>query len=131
MSLRYIAKIILPFFLLATSSSYAGMNNSKITCPSVSIIEQAANKVDTAFQLDESYIALTSVPISNENGMQWRIEVELNAKSRKEAIILGKNAVEGISFCEQKYATDSGNGEYSCAYGPAKDAVVYATVVTE
>lgn len=131
MPLRFIGKVFLPFILLASSYSHASINNNKITCPPVTVIQQSANKIDNAVKFDESYIALSSVPVFNENAMQWRIEVALNAKSRKQAITLGKKAVEGISFCQQIYATDPGNGQYYCAYGPDKSAAVYATVVTK
>ena len=129
MSLRFIAKVVLSFFLLTTSYAYAAVNNIKITCPSVSTVQQSSQKINNAVKFDESYIALTSSPAFDKNGMQWRIEVALNATSRKEAIALGKKAVEQISFSEQKYATDPGNGAYYCAYGPDKLAAVYAVVV--
>lgn len=48
------------------------------------MFQQLANKVDNAVKLDEFYMALSSVPVFNENGMQWRRNNTIDKESANE-----------------------------------------------
>lgn len=125
--LRLNIHIILVLFLFITKYSFAYMPNSKISCPPVNIIQQASHAIDKAIKFDESYIVISTSPVFRENKKQWRIEVQLNARSKKEAVDLARKAVKEISYLDG--FRDLGNDDYYCDYGPIKYGIVGAATI--
>jgi hypothetical protein len=125
MTRKFFIKYFLFLVLLNSAYVYASVN-IKIPCPPFDTIQQSAYKIDTAIPFDEAYVAVSSNPIFYENKRHWGINVFLNANSSKEAIKKGKKMVENISYGNQRYAYDPGNGQLKCNYGPGE---VYAIVL--
>jgi hypothetical protein len=123
-----IIKVALALILFATQNSHA-LTADKIPCPAASTIKQLGFKIDTASEFGDSYVASTSQPALYESKKYWAIIAFVNGASQELAVLQGKKAVESVSFAEQEYAIDPGNGQLSCAYGPRKIGEVYALVV--
>lgn len=122
-------KIIRKFSFIALSflaTSIYASNTREIPCPSLSTIQQAAQKIDVAEKdgcLDcpqTTYVAFTSnYDAFKENGFSWSVGVShLKMNSEKEAVIAGKEMAKNASFQVNSYAVYTGLGSYICEYGP-------------
>jgi len=89
-----------------------------IPCPSVRIIQESAQKLDTAQKIKDTYIAYTATSVFQSNDLWWFVGVgDITASSPDEAIKIGKYFLKNTTVQVDMSATKVGN-EYICNYRP-------------
>jgi hypothetical protein len=118
MSKQLSKKISVALSLITIVMSAHAQKNS-IPCPSISLIQTASLKVDTAVKFSGVYSVYTSTDAFVENEISWIVGTNnLAAASRDEAIVKGKEIILNTTLKNQEEATVINPGEYSCTYGP-------------
>lgn len=108
-------------FLITISFCYAKQDDDEVNCPSVSVVKQNYQKIDTANVYGDDNVATTSTEFY-ANNYYWYISAHyLNGRSNLEVIKNGKEAVKSINFGQEK--TDS-DYAHICYYKPG---YVYAS----
>ncbi|MBA3660544.1 MAG: hypothetical protein H0W64_02335 [Gammaproteobacteria bacterium] len=122
MFLGIIQKFSALLLLAVTSFSYAGAGDDKIPCPSVSTIQQAANKIDTAGRNDTGYVANSSKPAFSTSHYAWVVSVyglEVCFPNEANIIARGKEVIHQTTTINAPYATRFSDTVVFCTYGPA------------
>lgn len=119
MSLGLIKKSSLALSLLTATCAYAQVD--MIPCPSISNIQQTAEKIDAVIKVMGRYSVHTNANVIFENNIAWSVSViDITAHSSDDALVQGKKALLQASLKEQEYATVLNPGQFSCSYGPSK-----------
>ena len=101
---------------LVSIALIAQSHAESISCPSVTQIQQIAEKIDSADYVNNSYIAYTSAWAIRNNGLGWYVfRYNLTAASKNQAISLGKELVRLVSSQKDKIAENLA-GTYMCNY---------------
>jgi hypothetical protein len=118
MSVR-VKKSVFVVLMLSMPFGYAkNIDNANIPCPSIAIIQAAAQKLDTAIKLNNKYITYSATSIYQANDLWWFAGVgDIIAHSSDEAIKTGKSFLNKVTIQLDKYATKVGD-EFICKYGP-------------
>lgn len=104
--------------LAATTFAYAKTSGSKIPCPAINTIQQAATKIDTAMDYKGAYLVYTSTAAFNESNLPWIVGVKgVAAKTIEEAVAKGKVAVQNTSVRNQEFAIEFQPNLFVCRYG--------------
>lgn len=122
MYLYDVKKILLVILLLVPFFSWAQniYDLSKVACPSVEVIQQSSQKLDTAQKINDEYLVYTAESVFQTNNLWWYIGVGgISASSPEDAINQGKSIALNINNQKNTYATKQGN-EFICKYGPGR-----------
>ena len=115
---RTVISSLLLSMLVATTFAYAKTGDTKIPCPAITTIQQAASKVDTAVQYKKGYLVFTSKEAFNESNFAGVVGVkDVIAKTVSEAVAKGKVAIQNASVKNQDYAIEFQQNLFVCRYG--------------
>lgn len=130
MTLKLIGKMSLVASLLAVSSVSFADTTDPITCPSISSIQQSANKLDSVYQYDKSaYFVYTSQIAFNENTKDWQVGAAVITKKAKDALKTAQKNVKTVNQQQNKIAEISEGGTIAvCKYGTFKDILAFASL---
>lgn len=117
--LRNIIQNCLVASLLVTAPFVYAKNDEKISCPSASLIQQAAQKLDRVHIEDQNhYTVFTSSVAFYDHNLSWHVGIgNVPAKSKQDAIAQAKKITEN-AYQKKRYAKRLDDGCYSCPYGP-------------
>ncbi len=119
-------KLILSTSILAASlSAYAAQE--QVACPSVDLIKQSWEKLDTVSKLSPNKFAVWSIDNIKDGGYAWHITTYANASDMNEALKVGQDNVKNVTGVNNHNASDL-QDVYLCTYVSQQEPMGVAAI---
>jgi hypothetical protein len=100
---------------LLSASVLAFAEEQQVLCPSVDVIKQSWEKLDTVTKFAFSKFAVWPVRDIKDQDYSWNIFAFVDAADFNSAMVAGQGSLQDVTTAKDKYAMDLGEA-YVCSY---------------